>query len=216
MERRIVRAMARRSTREVRQLLLDAAVREFSAKGYAKTTTDDIAEAAGVSLSVLFRHFPAKTDLFREAVMQPFVDSLRTFTEQWERSFIDPVDEEEVMRLVISDLYDHLRDHPDALAALLAAEYTLDEETATDVKKLFDHIFSQLAQLGEREAERRGWFSGDQMELNSRLLVALLTSTVAHRQWFLPSGRKRIAREKLISHMTKLMLYGLRLAPPEE
>jgi AcrR family transcriptional regulator len=207
--------MARRSTREVRQLLLDAAVREFSTKGYGKTTTDDIADGAGVSLSALFRHFPAKADLFREAVMQPFVDSLRTFTVQWEQSFIEPVGEEEVMRLVISDLYDHMRDHPDALAALLATDYTVDDGTAEDVRQLFDQVFSHLAQLGEREAERRGWFTGDQMDLNSRLLVALVTSTVAHRTWFLPTGRKRISREKLINHMTALMLYGLRLAPPE-
>jgi hypothetical protein len=53
------------------------------------------------------------------------------------------------------------------------------------------------------------------MELNSRLLVAMLTFAVAHRQWFLPTGRNRLSREKLINHMTKLMLYGLRLAPPE-
>jgi AcrR family transcriptional regulator len=208
--------MARRSTREVKQLLLDAAVREFSAKGYGGTTTDDVAESAGVSLSVLFRHFPAKADLFREAVMQPFVESLRLFTEQWERSLIEPVGEQEVMRLVISDLYDHLRDHPDALAALLAADYTVDDEMADDIKQLFDQIFSHLARLGEREAARREWFSGDQMELNSRLLVALIASTVAHKKWFLPSGRKRISREKLINHMTALMLYGLRLTPPEQ
>jgi AcrR family transcriptional regulator len=206
--------MARRSTREVRKLILDAAEREFSMKGYSKTTTDDVADAAGVSLSVLFRHFPAKADLFREALMQPFVGSLRMFTAQWEQSLVDPLDEREVMRLVISDLYDHLCDHQDAVAALLAAERAIDERTRAEIQSLFDHIFAQLARLGEQEAERRGWFSGDQMELNSRLLVALLTSTVANRRLFLPTGRKRISREKLINHTTNLMLYGLRLEPP--
>lgn len=195
--------------------MLAAAAREFATKGYARSTTDEIADAAGVSLSVLFRHFPAKTDLFREAVMQPFVESLRVFTEQWEQSFIDRLDEREVMRLVISDLYDHLRDHEDALAALLAEEYTLDDETAAAVKAIFDQVFAQLARLGEQEAERRGWFSGDEMELTSRLLIALLTSTVANRRWFLPTGRRRISREKLINHTTNLMLYGLRLRPPD-
>src|ERR1700752_3076634 len=100
--------MARRSTEQVRGLILTAAEREFSLKGYAKTTTDDIADSAGVSLSVLFRHYPAKADLFRDAMMQPFLESLRAFTEHWEQTHIDPVGEREVMRLFISDFYDHL------------------------------------------------------------------------------------------------------------
>ena len=195
--------------------MLQAAEREFAAKGYARSTTDEIADAAGVSMSVLFRHFPTKSELFRDAVMQPFVESLRVFTERWEQSFIDPLDEREVMRLVISDLYDHLRDHQFALAALFAEEYSLDDETAAEVKGLLEQVFTQLANLGQREAGRREWFSGEEMELNSRLLVAMLTSVVANRRWFLPTGRKRISREKLINHMSNLLLYGLRLAPPE-
>lgn len=195
--------------------MLEAAEREFAIKGYARSTTDEIADAAGVSLSVLFRHFPAKSDLFREAVMQPFVESLRVFTEQWEQSFVDHLDEKEVMRLVISDLYDHFRAHEFALAALLAEEHTVDAETTAEVKVFLDQVFTKLAQLGQREAERRGWFSGEEMELNSRLLIAMMTSTVANRRWFLPGGRKRISRDKLINHMTNLMLYGLRLAPPD-
>jgi AcrR family transcriptional regulator len=207
--------MARRSSAQVEQLLLDAAVRQFAANGYAKTTTDDIAEAAGVSLSVLFRHFPAKSDLFRDALLQPFVESLRAFTAHWEQSFVDPVDVEEVMRLVISDLYDHLDAHQDALTALLAADHSVDPATATEVHALFDEIFAQLASMGQREAQRRGWFPGEPMDLNSRLLVGMLTSAVAHRQWFLPTGRNRLSRERLVNHMTRLMLYGIRLAPPD-
>jgi AcrR family transcriptional regulator len=207
--------VVRRSSAQVRQLLIDAAVRQFAANGYAKTTTDDIAEAAGVSLSVLFRHFPAKADLFRDALLQPFVESLRAFTAHWEQSFVDPVDEEQVMRLVISDLYDHLHAHQDALNALLSADHSVDPTTATEVHALFDQIFSQLASMGQREAQRRGWFPGEPMDLNSRLLVAMLTSAVAHRQWFLPTGRNRLSRERLVNHMTQLMLYGIRLAPPD-
>ena len=205
--------MARRSTTEVRQLIVVAAEREFSTNGYAKTTTDDIAEAAGVSLSVLFRHYPAKADLFRDALLQPFLESLRAFTSHWEQTFIDPVDEREVMRLFISDFYDHLNGHQDALRALLAAEDALDERIVAEIHKEFDQIFAQFARMGEREADRRGWFPGEPMELNSRILVALITATVAHRQWFLPGGRRRLSREKLINHITQLMLYGLRLAP---
>lgn len=207
--------MARRSPQEVHDLILAAAAREFSTRGYARTTTDDIAEAADVSLSVLFRHYPAKADLFRDALVQPFLESLRAFTAHWEQTFVEPVDEEEVMRLFIGDLYDHLHAHRDALGALLAAEHAADPKVLDEVHQQFDTVFARFASMGQREADRRGWFSGEPMELNSRVLVALITAVVAHRQWFLPTGRQRLSRERLVEHITRLMLYGLRLAPLE-
>jgi AcrR family transcriptional regulator len=44
----------------MRSALLDAALNLFSAKGYDQTTTDEIAEAAGVSPRTFFRYFPTK------------------------------------------------------------------------------------------------------------------------------------------------------------
>jgi len=43
-----------------RSALLDAALNLFSAKGYDQTTTDEIAESAGVSPRTFFRYFPTK------------------------------------------------------------------------------------------------------------------------------------------------------------
>jgi hypothetical protein len=50
-------------------------------------------------------------------------------------------------------------------------------------------------------------------DLTSRLLVWMVTSTVAYRRWFLPFGRNHISRTRRIDHMSRLMLYGLRVAP---
>jgi hypothetical protein len=111
-------------------------------------------------------------------------------------------------------VYDDLLDHQFALAALLAEESTLDSETAAEIKGLLDQVFTRLAQLGQQEAERRGWFSGAEMELTSRLRRDAFLDR-GEPAVVLPSGRRRISREKLINHMTNLMLYGLRLGPPD-
>ena len=44
----------------------------------------------------------------------------------------------------------------------------------------------------------------------------MVTSVVAYRRWFLPAGRNRISRERIITHIANLMLYGLRLSPSGE
>lgn len=203
----------RRRPGEIRQLLLEAGAHMFGTSGYAGATTDAIAEKAGVSMSVLFRHFPTKSDLYREAVIQPFVESMRSFAEQWENTLGQPADARVIMREVISDLYDHLRTHEDAISAL-AMDQGVSPETRREIQELFTRVFSQFQTMGEVEAERQGWFPANTMNLNSRLMVGMVSSMVAYREWFLPVGRSRISRERLVNHMADLMLYGLRLEPP--
>jgi AcrR family transcriptional regulator len=49
-----------------RRAIVAAAVPLFARKGFAGTTTRELASAAGVSEALLFRHFPSKQLLYRE------------------------------------------------------------------------------------------------------------------------------------------------------
>jgi AcrR family transcriptional regulator len=50
---------------ERREQLLAAATQAFARTGFAATSLDDIAEAAGISRVLLYRHFDSKTELYR-------------------------------------------------------------------------------------------------------------------------------------------------------
>jgi len=50
---------------ERREQLLAAATHAFARAGFAATSLDDIAEQAGISRVLLYRHFDSKTDLYR-------------------------------------------------------------------------------------------------------------------------------------------------------
>jgi AcrR family transcriptional regulator len=50
---------------ERREQLLAAATEAFARTGFAATSLDDIAQAAGISRVLLYRHFDSKTDLYR-------------------------------------------------------------------------------------------------------------------------------------------------------
>jgi AcrR family transcriptional regulator len=50
---------------ERREQILAAATQAFARAGFAATSLDDIAAAAGISRAILYRHFDSKTDLYR-------------------------------------------------------------------------------------------------------------------------------------------------------
>ena len=47
-----------------REKILDTAIQLFAEKGFNGTTTKEIAEAAGVNESLIFRHFSTKRELY--------------------------------------------------------------------------------------------------------------------------------------------------------
>jgi AcrR family transcriptional regulator len=51
---------------ERRRSIVKAALPLFARKGFARTTTKEIADAAGVSEALVFKHFPSKAALYEE------------------------------------------------------------------------------------------------------------------------------------------------------
>src|SRR5258708_7602478 len=64
-----------------RELILAAAHNVFSEHGYARATTREIAERAGVAEPLLFRSFGSKANLFNEVVFGP----MHAFMLEWEK-----------------------------------------------------------------------------------------------------------------------------------
>jgi AcrR family transcriptional regulator len=57
-----------RCDEDTRQLIIEAAAKEFQANGYAATCIGDVAQRAGVSTRTLYRLIPTKAALFRAVV----------------------------------------------------------------------------------------------------------------------------------------------------
>jgi AcrR family transcriptional regulator len=60
------RRLLRRSER--RQQIIDAAKHAFVRKGFAATSLDDVAAAAGITRVIIYRHFASKADLYQAAL----------------------------------------------------------------------------------------------------------------------------------------------------
>jgi len=67
------------SAADRRDTVLDAALVEFAERGYAGTSTEDIARRAGISQPYLFRLFGTKKDLYVASVTRCFRETLELF-----------------------------------------------------------------------------------------------------------------------------------------
>jgi AcrR family transcriptional regulator len=70
---------SRMSAAERRDAVLDAALVEFAERGYAGTSTEDIARRAGISQPYLFRLFGTKKELYIASVTRCFRETLELF-----------------------------------------------------------------------------------------------------------------------------------------
>jgi AcrR family transcriptional regulator len=73
----------RRSSEDVRALILESARSLFRSRTYEDVSTREISDRAGVAESALFRHFGSKKAIFDEAMLKPFVEFVQEFIEDW-------------------------------------------------------------------------------------------------------------------------------------
>src|SRR5471030_1487404 len=71
---------------ETRQQILNAAIREFSARGVASTSLTDIANAAGVTRGAIYWHFKNKVELFN-AIWEAYESRVKVLEVEYQTKF---------------------------------------------------------------------------------------------------------------------------------
>lgn len=82
-----VRRATRRTSAEVQELIVAAALEVFQAGGFAQAKTKDIAGLARVSEPVIFRHFESKARLFEVVVLGSVAEFMQGYADRFESSF---------------------------------------------------------------------------------------------------------------------------------
>jgi AcrR family transcriptional regulator len=84
----VVRRRKEREKLQRAQSILDAARKVFLAKGYTKTTMDDIALEAEITKPTIYQYFETKEQLYF-LLMAPFIEELGSQIERIEKNLID-------------------------------------------------------------------------------------------------------------------------------
>ena len=184
---------ARRATGEVRELILEAARASFEERGYARSTTRDIADRAGVAEVLIFRKFGSKANLFAEAALLPVVE----LVEAWV-GVVQPSTDADVVAQqheFTEYVYKVASDNRGLLLSFFA--------------QLFQRAIDDLVAVCEQRLERRGVDLTDvDVGIAGRASIGMILAMALLGDWLLPSGRRRPRTDDVLDELTRLVLYG--------
>ncbi|HEX8524552.1 MAG TPA: TetR/AcrR family transcriptional regulator [Tepidisphaeraceae bacterium] len=133
-----------------RQQLMDVASKLFAKHGYEATTTAAIAEAAGVTEPILYRHFESKQEMFIAIVKAMSAQTMQHWQELI-RGIDDPAQQ---IRRISAELPEHMNQLADAYRVLHGALATSrDKKVLSVVKEHYTDIeqfFSKIVRDGQK------------------------------------------------------------------
>lgn len=201
----------RRKGNTARANIIAAALELFAERGYARTTTRDIALRAESSEVLLFRYFQNKANLFREAVVDPFHSFMQRFLEA-QLIAPGPVPFSGSQEFV-SQLFDAVCEHRDILFTLVstrlyetgAPEEHVDAET-------FKEYFRVAVRRIESELSTLGVKPSIPPEVSSRISFVSVVATALFRNWIF--GDTGIDKDEVVVALNRFILSGMTVSPP--
>ena len=214
----------RMAAEERRLQIAQVAMRLFSERGFRGTTTKEIAQAAGVSEAIIFRHFTTKDDLYTAIIdlkscsgfgavapgkesSDPIIETMRGLVgEAMERR-----DDREVFRRVALAMMEHHQCDPQFLRLLLYSALEGHQLAQifwdTNVRVLYEFLGGYI-----RGRQREGAFR----DVDPFLVVRAFNGTVIHHSlnnilWERDAARRivNVPAEEAAREFTEILLRGV-------
>jgi AcrR family transcriptional regulator len=193
-----------------RRLLLEAARELFAERGFKGASTRDVADRAGVSEVMIFRHFGTKANLFQEAVVEPFTSFMQHYITDYRSREHGQISPEEEGHAFYSGLFTVLRAEREVLLALMAARQfdKLPQGASAEVEIAFDEVLALMEEVVATEAGERGFTDFD-LTATVRVMLCMVLAAALHGDW-MGLGRT-VSYERILKTMTQLSVRGLQV-----
>jgi AcrR family transcriptional regulator len=201
----------RRPSGELSELILDAARELFASKGYAGTSSREIAERAGAYEPSIYRRFGSKAKLFEAAVVAPLNEAISTYHEAWERLTENAETTEELIRPFIEPLYDLLTDHRELVLALISAQEFHGDLMEGAGRWTLDAVLQRVEPQTEMETLRRNLSVDPYIII--RVAAGLVMGVALLDPLLFPDGAHKPTREQILEEMVRVFTYGVEPRP---
>ena len=200
---------ARMAGEERRLQILAVAVSLFSQKGFRGTTTKEIAQAAGVSEAMVFRHFATKQELYsaildHKACASGRFDPADTAAEPMQRK-----DDRAVFESLALGALNHHEHDPQFQRLLLHSALEKHELAQMFFDTIVRHVYDFLGSY-IRERQRDGAF----IEIDPAIVVRCFIGMVMHHSlnnnlWDPDRRLLNISNESAAKLFTDILLKGI-------
>jgi len=194
---------------ERRLQILAVAVSLFSRKGFRGTTTKEIAQAAGVSEAMVFRHFATKEELYAAILDYKACSGDRFEPEDLAADAIQRRDDRAVFESLALGALNHHSKDPEFQRLLLHSALEKHELAEMFFDKFVRRVYEFLGgYIRERQRE------GALIEIDPPIVVRCFIGMVMHHSlnnnlWD-PSRRMvNISNESAAKHFTDILLNGI-------
>ena len=199
----------RRNSQEIRQLILHAALEVFAERSFAATTVGAIAERAGVTRAVLYRHFSGKAQLFEVALAQPFVEFLEEFRPYWEGRMQSSASDVLVVHDLMSFLISKFARHRTALRILLFDAQDIDGDAAANALIAIRETLADFTELAAKGLQMRG-YPLDHVDLSVRATIYTAIGFALFDERLAPDDVSG-SRTDVLNHITEFIHSGYTL-----
>lgn len=145
--------MSRLKAPQRREQLIEVATKVFAKWGYNAATTAAIADAAGVTEPILYRHFSSKQEMFVAITRAMSQQTLR----HWQELISRPISAVEKIRTIAREFPNHIRENEDAYHVIHGALATSRDRKVMAVMKEhyagIEKFFCKIIQDGQKDGE---------------------------------------------------------------
>ncbi len=195
----------RLSAAERRRVVLEAAARLFSERGFSGTRTGDLSRASGISDAMLFKLFRTKRALYEEMV--------RTTLERWgegvfPREAAEALDDAAVLEGVAGAILENARRNPSFVRLLLFSALEGNEFarlfSRARSRKVFGFVSGYI-----RKRMRQGGFRKADPNLAALGFLGMVFQYVQAFEVFRMPGYRRRRTEEVAREIAQFALRGL-------
>jgi AcrR family transcriptional regulator len=183
-----------------RDLILEAAIELFRAKGFDATGIDEIGAAAGVTGPAVYRHYASKQDVLDGAVRVGTEEVLQT-----EREILESAQSPaEALSLLVAALVEQVLDRPALVTVLLRERRNL---SAAGKRNWSRAVRAYTTEWVRPLRELRPEMSRTEAEVTVNCAIGIVTSVASRTE------AVELSRKALAARLRGMMLAALLAAP---
>ncbi len=200
---------------ERRDQILHIAIKLFSQYGFRGTTTKKIAEAAGVSEAMVFRHFASKQELYHAILDRKACEGGKATPLSVINEIIKTKDDFEVFYQIILDALNKHQQDPEFMRLLMHSALEGHELADMFINESIVPTYEVLSfYISQRQ--RDGVFRN----LNPKLIVRAFVGMMIHHSintnlWDKTGRILKVTNEEAARGFTEILLNGIKKAPTE-